>query len=159
MLAGRARSRSSLATASSAPAASAAAALSLLWPTYDDSTMIGMGRVPMMISTAVRPSMPGSSMSIVMRSGRSLRIAASASSALPQTLITLMSPSYSSVRRSAAAYIPEFSQISTLAAAIASPPQELVDRCQERALLETLLVDVGVDTGLHAPTAILLRAS
>ena len=92
-----------MATASSAPAASAAAALWLAGPTCDDSTMIGIGRVPMMISTAVSPSMPGSSMSIVMRSGRSLRMAASASSALLQTLITLMSPSYSRVRRSAAA--------------------------------------------------------
>ncbi len=101
--AGSARSRSPLAQASTAPAPSAAAAFSPSGPTWLDSTTTGTGVLLMISSTAIRPSMPGSSRSMVTRSGRCAGSVASASSAVEQTPITVMSWSYSSARRSPAA--------------------------------------------------------
>ncbi len=67
----------------------------------------------MISSTARSPSMPGSSRSMVTRSGLARGRAAIASKAVPQTAVTEMSPSNSSTRISAIAYTRESSQIST----------------------------------------------
>ena len=79
----------------------------------EERTRIGVGRALMICSTASRPDIPGSSMSIVTSVGSRRGKAAIASSAVLLTPTTLMSPSCSSRRRSAAAYVLESSQMRT----------------------------------------------
>ncbi len=78
--------------ASSAPAASAAAARPLLALTRAESTRIGSGCELMISSMAVSPSMPGSSRSMITRSGLMLGRAAMAALAVAQTAATVISP-------------------------------------------------------------------
>ncbi len=111
--AGSRRSIDSLCIASSAPAASAAAALAERGPTCAESTRIGVGSVAMICSTASSPDIPGSSRSIVTRSGVSRRRAAIASSAVGKTPTTSISSPSSSTRRSPCAYVGESSQMRT----------------------------------------------
>src|ERR1022692_4486551 len=110
----------------------------------------------MISSTALSPSIPGSSRSIVSRSGVRRGSAASASSAVVATASTLISPSYSSVRRSAAAYTPESSQTSTRSGVTPSPTDQPLDRREHGLLVEALFRHVSVRPCFEALAPVVL---
>ena len=110
---GSARSNSAFGSASSAPAASAWSAVCERRSTCPESTRIGTGKTLMICSIASTPDMPGSSRSIVTRSGFSVGRRAIACSAVSHTPTTSISGSRSSSRESPTAYVLESSQMRT----------------------------------------------
>ena len=125
-----------------------------------EMTRIGTGCALMICSTASTPLIPGSSMSIVTRSGSTPGGAAIAASAVAQTDTTSIVLSLLEQPASAAAYVLESSQTRTRSCRgrRAHRADEPLDGFEQRVLVEAALHHVRVRAGFEPAAAVLLLA-